>query len=251
MARIPPSLEHDSVRNISPYLYCYGKGEVEESYSEKQKPKGHSNELATGRASSFWLATWGEEKMKMLRRILASVVLIGVLFTFVVSCRNGKEKEDASTEPPTSDIAEGRHAHGGPRVGEKAPVFSLSDMQGSEIHVADMVGKKTLAVAFWGTWCPHCRAEIPALRKLQDTYRDRGFQIVSVAVRDERDPVVKVAEEKDINYTVLLDEKLEAAALYHLHSVPTIVVIDLEGVVRYTGHSAEEAEATLKALLKA
>jgi len=58
-------------------------------------------------------------------------------------------------------------------------------------------------------------------------------------------------KDKKLNYTVLLDPNYEAVALYHLHGVPAIIVIDLEGNVRYTGHSTEEAERAVSRLLTA
>ncbi len=185
----------------------------------------------------------------MLARALAILWIGGALLSGV-GCKNGKEVREQATEPGSSPIGEARHEHGGPGVGEMAPTFSLLDRTGNRVDLADSVGKKTVAVVFWGTWCPHCRAEIPTLNKMQDAYREKGFQIVSVAVRDTAETVASFLKEQDINYTILLDEKLEVAHLYHIHGVPTVFVVDQNGVIQYTGHSAPQAEETVKALLE-
>jgi peroxiredoxin len=200
-----------------------------------------------------------KEIIKMVGRMLAAAAATGLLFTFLVGCgENGEGRRD-SEEASTSAVREAGHVHGGPGVGQKAAVFSLKDIEGNDVSVADIVGEKTLAVVFWGTWCDFCKAEIPALKKMQDRHKEKGFQIVSVAVKkDQAQPraefhkeVSDFAKDRDLNYTVLLDSEYEAVALYHLHGVPTIIVIDLEGNVQYTGHSAEDAERVVSRLLRA
>lgn len=195
----------------------------------------------------------------MLARILVIVVAAGALMAFLVGCANDEADHKEAEEASTSAVPEASHVHPGPRVGQKAPTFSLEDVDGNQVNVADMVGKKMLAVVFWGTWCDFCKAEIPALKKLQERHKEEQFQIVSVAVKkDQAQPqaefhkdVSEFTKDRKLNYTVLLDPEYEAVTLYHLDGVPTIIVVDLEGNVRYTGHSAEEAERVVSRLLTA
>ncbi len=193
----------------------------------------------------------------MLARISVIAIAAGALMAFLVGCGESEAERKEAEDTSTSTVSEAEHAHGGPRIGQKAPTFALANVDGNEVNLADMVGKKTLAVVFWGTWCDFCKAEIPTLKKLQEDHAARSFQIVSVAVKKDpaqpsgefRKDVSDFVKERKLSYTVLLDPEYEAVGLYHLHGVPTIIVVDLEGSVRYTGHSAQEAEQVVSRLL--
>jgi peroxiredoxin len=189
----------------------------------------------------------------MLVKIAVGTIIGAVVFSFVGGCRKeGQRGEDA---PSHRDAA--GHVEAGPQVGEQAPVFSLNDLEGKKVDVATIIGKKTLTLVFWGTWCGVCKQEIPVLKKMQSAYGDRGFQIISVAVKETpnqpdaefRKDVTDFTKAERLNFTVLLDPEYQAVALYQLHGVPTIIVVDLKGTARYTGHSAHDAEAIVKRLL--
>jgi peroxiredoxin len=200
----------------------------------------------------------GKELRKMFSKSLVTIVVTAASLAFLVGCGKEKDAHKKGEDASAITVPEAAHVHDGPGVGQKAATFSLQDVDGNQVNVADIIGKKTLAVVFWGTWCDYCKAEIPAIKKLQASYQDKGFQIISVAVKkDQTQPlaefhkdVSEFAKDRKLNYTVLLDPEYKAVALYHLHGVPTIIVIDLEGNVRHTGHSAEEAERVVRRLVR-
>ena len=73
-------------------------------------------------------------------------------------------------------LVAGRHAV---KLGEPAPNFQLLDMQGRLVALSDLRGK-VMMVNFWATWCGPCRASIPHLQKLHDTYGKKGLVVLSV-----------------------------------------------------------------------
>jgi cytochrome c biogenesis protein CcmG, thiol:disulfide interchange protein DsbE len=64
------------------------------------------------------------------------------------------------------------------------PTLSGTTLQGKPFTLAQAHGKVTL-VAFWATWCPTCRAEMPTFRKFYDSNRGKGFELVTVSIDDD------------------------------------------------------------------
>jgi thiol-disulfide isomerase/thioredoxin len=66
----------------------------------------------------------------------------------------------------------------------QTPALSGTTLSGKPYALTQARGKVTL-VAFWATWCPTCRAEMPTFRKFYDTHRDKGFELVTVSIDDD------------------------------------------------------------------
>ena len=120
-------------------------------------------------------------------------------------------------------------------LGSQAPNFTLPDLQGNKVELANVVHEKPTLVVFWATWCPTCNEEIPTLNQWTELYP--GLQILAVNVEEAGDRVRKFAEKKKIRYPVLLDEKGEIAEQYGLVGIPAAVLIAKGGQVIYYGFS--------------
>jgi peroxiredoxin len=124
------------------------------------------------------------------------------------------------------------------KVGDKAPDFKLKDVTtGQVVSLSDFAGKKIVMLDFWATWCDICKKEMPNLVKLQNTWKDKNFEIVSIVLQSgDTKEVKKIIAEKKLNFPVLLDQDLSVATkLYGLSGpIPLKVIIDAKGVVRYS-----------------
>lgn len=123
------------------------------------------------------------------------------------------------------------------KVGEKAPEIKLKDvMTGKVVTLSEFHGKKVVMLEFWATWCDICKREMPNLVKFNSTWKDKGFELLSIVLPSGNvDDIRKIAREKKLNYAVLLDADLSVATkLYGLAGpIPLKVVIDHKGIVRY------------------
>lgn len=109
-----------------------------------------------------------------------------------------------------------------------APPFTLPRIGGGEVSLADSSGSVRL-VEFWATWCPPCREEIPMLNELQQTYRDRGFEILAIS-SESASVIEEFLGEYAVEYTNLVGtEDLEHE--YGAIGLPTGFLIDGEGRV--------------------
>lgn len=104
------------------------------------------------------------------------------------------------------------------RAIESLPDFSLADRSGTRVSIRSWPGK-SLIVNFWATWCAPCRKEIPLLMQTQKARAQDGFQVVGVAV-DEREQVLRYADEIQLDYPLLIGEQdaLDALASFGIEA---------------------------------
>jgi thiol-disulfide isomerase/thioredoxin len=88
-------------------------------------------------------------------------------------------------------------------------------------------------VNFWATWCGPCRQEMPALNALYEKYRDAGFVLLGVNIDAQPDNAVRMMRRLRVTYPILFDIDKKASVLYDVSAMPTTVLIDRDGKVRY------------------
>jgi peroxiredoxin len=128
------------------------------------------------------------------------------------------------------------------QVGKQAPAFSLKDKDGNTWSAEGLKGK-VIVLNFWATWCPPCRAEIPAFKTVYDKYREKGVEILGVSLDHKGWDVIRpFLKQHEINYPVVLGGAEIARDYGNIRSIPTTVIIDREGKVidSHVGAMSEE-----------
>jgi thiol-disulfide isomerase/thioredoxin len=120
-----------------------------------------------------------------------------------------------------------------PQTGFAAPDFTLKTPDGEEYTLSELKGSAVL-VNLWATWCSPCRAEMPAIEKMYQEYKDRGFIVLAVNMtyQDKPADVVPFIQEYGLTIPILLDETGRIGAVYQLHYLPSSYFIDRVGIIR-------------------
>lgn len=117
-------------------------------------------------------------------------------------------------------------------VGAAAPDFTLRTLSGSNMRLQEQRGQVVL-VNFWATWCGPCRKEMPHLNRIADKYKSSGLVLMGVNVDDNVKNAADLSAKLGVNFPVLLDTDKKVSRLYDLNSMPSTMVIDRSGRVRY------------------
>ena len=106
---------------------------------------------------------------------------------------------------------------------------ALTDLDGNPVRLADLRGK-VVWLNFWATWCPPCQAETPVLRDTAEAYRERGLEIVGIAVQETTvDDVKAYAERYGLSYPIAFDGSADIFHRYRVFALPTQVFIGPDG----------------------
>lgn len=136
-----------------------------------------------------------------------------------------------------------------PKVGEAAPDFSLTLVDGEKIDLAALRGQ-VIVINFWATWCGPCREELPLLDAYYRAQKRFGLRVFAVTTEDSA-PLRRLHALFD---ALDIDSVKHLKGPYHaLTGVPTNYVIDRRGIVRYARAGAftlDSLNAILVPLLK-
>lgn len=138
-----------------------------------------------------------------------------------------------------------------PQAGFLAPDFSLLTADGEELRLSQLRGQPVL-VNFWASWCPPCKAEMPAIQRAYQDYQDQGFIVLGVnaANQDDREEALAYLARQNLTFPILFDEGGRAAQLYQVRALPTSFFVDARGIIREVVVGGPMSEALLEVRVK-
>jgi len=113
-----------------------------------------------------------------------------------------------------------------------APEFQLADADGKPFHLVDLKGAPAI-VNFWATWCPPCRAEMPAMQRASDQLAEDGATVIAINVGESADTVRTFRDAIAVTFPLLLDTDSSVSQRWPMRGLPTTFVLDPDGRIAY------------------
>ena len=136
------------------------------------------------------------------------------------------------------------------KAGEVLPAFSLEDRAGV-VHSQDEFAGKYVVLDFWATWCPDCRADVPAMKDLYARFGDK-VEFVGVSFDTEPEKLDAFVAENGIGWTQLSDfvTKKESAVAenFRVKWIPSMYLVGPDGKVLLGTVMVDKLTAALEAL---
>lgn len=116
-------------------------------------------------------------------------------------------------------------------VGNRAPDFTVTTINGETVSLSDLRGQ-TVLLNFWGTWCGPCRREMPDFQAVYEEYSDKGFTILALAVGgDTEADVIEFRDEFGLTFPLAVDEGDIINDQYGIISQPSTLILDEDGEI--------------------
>ena len=117
-------------------------------------------------------------------------------------------------------------------MGQMAPDFTLKSTQGINLNLAEQRGQ-IIVINFWASWCGPCRKEMPILQSFHNKYKDLGVAVWGVNVEQNNQEGRDFLSDLKLNFPIFFDSSNTVSANYQVEAMPTTVIVDRSGKVRY------------------
>lgn len=152
-----------------------------------------------------------KKKRQVIRTIILAILVAAIAYTVYVTATKDKNQLV--------------------KAGDDAPDFILKDMDGKTHQLSDYKGQGVL-LNFWGTWCPPCKEEMPALNNSYNKYKDQGVQVISINIAQSDFEVKNFVNEYKLDFPVTIDESKSVMRTYNVDQLPATFLIDAEGEIK-------------------
>lgn len=131
----------------------------------------------------------------------------------------------ASAEESAAKRAEERRRFA---IGADIRDFTADTLEGEAVSLADVrANSRLVLLEFWASWCGPCRVEIPHMKEAYDRYREKGFEIVSFTIDEDREAWEEASDEEDLPWINLgMGPEAEAPIAYNVTGVPKNYLVD-------------------------
>ncbi|MFZ3587795.1 TlpA family protein disulfide reductase [Bacillus sp. DJP31] len=176
-----------------------------------------------------------------MKRIIAISILLGLIgYTIYTQVWVKTTQETANvvqssqtTNPFNPNEKLGTAIQKGPLLNKQAPDFTLETLDGKDVTLSELKGKKVF-INFWASWCPPCLKEMPEIQAFSDQNPDIIVLAVDFRNTEKSDEAVQeYITENKYTFPVLLDRTGSVGNAYKVLTLPTSYFVNTKGVIQY------------------
>lgn len=136
-------------------------------------------------------------------------------------------------------------------VGMPFTDFTAETEDGSKVSLSDYVGKgKYTLVDFWASWCGPCREETPVLAEVYQQYKDKGLQVLGVAVLDKPEDSKTAISDLGITWPQMINAQATPMELYGINGIPHIILFGPDGTIVARNLRGDELKEKVKEVMQ-
>lgn len=177
--------------------------------------------------------------MRKFFNTAALFAILAITFSALTGCSgtasSHKDPADGSPAANAANSGSAKKKSEYPPISEAVAQSDIKNLDGTTFKVADKKGK-VLLLNMWATWCGPCRAEMPALVRMQTAYQEQGFEVIGLNTDDESvDKIGVFNDEMKLNYALVwADTKLQSdlVRISKFGGIPQSFLIDRDGNLR-------------------
>jgi peroxiredoxin len=119
-------------------------------------------------------------------------------------------------------------------IGDPMPDFGIKTQAGDPVSRAGLAGKPVLLV-FWNSWCPNCKKELPQINRMAEKYGPGGLTVLAIntGLNDSDSKARAFWKKNGFLFPTAFDQTFSIGESFGVQGVPTVVLVDAKGVVRY------------------
>jgi thiol-disulfide isomerase/thioredoxin len=139
-----------------------------------------------------------------------------------------------------------------PNITDSRLDFTVANLKGDSIQLSSLKGKVFL-LDFWASWCGPCRYSNKHLVKLYSKYKEKGFEILSVSLDDQKNAWKKAVTKDKITWMQGIDPggwEAMAAIKWQVDAIPASFLVNKNGDVIAINLEKDELEKKIKELLE-
>jgi thiol-disulfide isomerase/thioredoxin len=118
-------------------------------------------------------------------------------------------------------------------VGQPAANFTLPERGGGAPVSLNGLKGQVVMINFWASWCGPCRQEFPLLDQIYKKYKGMGFTLLGVNVEPSETDAEGFLKQTPVSFPILFDKKSDVTKLYGVSAMPSTVIVDRKGTVRW------------------
>ena len=165
------------------------------------------------------------------RSRLTTLAVMGVTAVIIVAVAVFVNQPAASADGLTTVTLSGAATGAAPTVGQPAPDFAATTVDGRPVRLSDFRGQPVW-LTFGASWCQPCRAENPDIKATAEKYASDGLVVLAVFISEDRDAVTDYAARVGLDYLKVADPATRIASQYRILGIPSHYFIDREGILQ-------------------
>ena len=119
-------------------------------------------------------------------------------------------------------------------IGQKAPDFTMNDIDGNAVSLSSKIGARLLLLDFWAAWCGPCRQENPNVVKIYAEFHEKGFDVFGVSLDQKKEDWIRAIADDKLTWTHVSDLQYwnnAAASMYAVSRIPSNFLLDETGTI--------------------